>query len=549
MTPRSLSALLILTQATQSIGFVAPRLASWQPYLQASSKLQLRVAAAPVVQARTPLRPSAVPPPPAGGAPPRGGLALSAGGLLATLVFSSSALSMAGTLATVSASFAAVFSFKLAKELSNLGVSKASVQQTVKNTFTATANLGVRTAVSLGVAAAYAVASVVSLVVWLLTRLGESVLFVAELTNRLKPSPDAPSPYPQLDTSGVVPAQPALASDAPPPASSTPSKPSPYLPRGFTPPSAAASPAARPADAAPASPQPMDYRNAASASAAYAAAQRGIPSSEAPPPPPPPPEEQVDSRDMGRALAIEQMLQRSSKAAAAARKMEVEKSTELKARQDEAVRKVFEQRRADRLSAPPPTKLSGNGGGPSTDLKSAYRNRGAAPMPTPRPYVRPPAPPPPSPSGGAAPSSYFNFKAAPSKPVAAAPAAARPLPPPPARPPAPPPADPTGKMDLSMAARMRQQRASPAPPPAAPAAPTAASGSFNPYLPRSVKLGGGGAAAAPKPAATPPTPPRAAPAPPPPPAAPAKPASPPTGGGSQWLPRGIKFNNPPSPPN
>ena len=123
MTPRSLSALLILTQATQSIGFVAPRLASWQPYLQASSKLQLRVAAAPVVQARTPLRPSAVPPPPAGGAPPRGGLALSAGGLLATL-----ALVVRTLDGWNSGMFQApVISVQLAKELSNLGVSKASV--------------------------------------------------------------------------------------------------------------------------------------------------------------------------------------------------------------------------------------------------------------------------------------------------------------------------------------------------------------------------------------------------------------------------------------
>ena len=47
---------------------------------------------------------------------------------------------------------------------------------------------------SVGIVVAYAVAAVVSLVVWVLTRLGESVLYVAELTNRLKPSPDLPQP-------------------------------------------------------------------------------------------------------------------------------------------------------------------------------------------------------------------------------------------------------------------------------------------------------------------------------------------------------------------
>ena len=82
-------------------------------------------------------------PPPQGSPPrpPRGGLALSAGGLLATLVLASSALSMTGTIATIAASFAGVFSFKLAKDLSSCGVSKFTVQQTVARTVASTAQV------------------------------------------------------------------------------------------------------------------------------------------------------------------------------------------------------------------------------------------------------------------------------------------------------------------------------------------------------------------------------------------------------------------------
>ena len=157
----------------------------------------------------------------------------------------------------------------------------------------------------------------------------------------------------------------------------------------------------------------------------------------------PPPEEQVDSRDMGRALAIEQMLQRSSKAAAAARRWSREIHG-LKARQDEAVRKVFEQRRLTD-SAPHCRRNLGNGAAinrpPSLPIATAVRPHAAkAVRPTPAPLL-------PSPSSGAAPLFQLSstHEAGRARPLQPNPPAATKLGA------APPPADPTGKMDLSMA--------------------------------------------------------------------------------------------------
>ena len=269
-----------------------------------------RVTAAPVSQQPPPYATAMPPPLGSRPPPPRGGLALSAGGLVATLFVSSSALSMTGTIATIAASFAGVFSFKLAKDLSNRGVSKGTVQRIASNAFTNTAQLGVRGAVSLGIATAYAVASVVSLAVWLLTRLGESVLYVAELTDRLKPSPDATPPYPPFEGESYPDVAPPPAASRPPPATApppqTPAPPtaarSSYLPRGFAPSSSSPPPTA----GEPATPPPRDYRYASTAAAAYANAQRA--SIAGPPPPPAPPSPPADPREVGRQLAVQQML-------------------------------------------------------------------------------------------------------------------------------------------------------------------------------------------------------------------------------------------------
>ena len=52
---------------------------------------------------------------------------------------------------------------------------------------------------------------------------------------------------------------------------------------------------------------------------------------------PPPPAAPTDPREIGRQLAIEQMMSRSSKAAAAARKLEAEKQGILEERQKESL--------------------------------------------------------------------------------------------------------------------------------------------------------------------------------------------------------------------
>ena len=58
-----------------------------------------------------------------------GGLAMSAGGLFATLAAAATSLSATGTIATIAASAAGLFSFKLSKELSERGVDRSAVQQ------------------------------------------------------------------------------------------------------------------------------------------------------------------------------------------------------------------------------------------------------------------------------------------------------------------------------------------------------------------------------------------------------------------------------------
>ena len=55
---------------------------------------------------------------------------------------------------------------KLAKELGSRGVNKGTVARIAAATAASTVQVGVRAVVSVGIAAAYALASVVSLVVW-----------------------------------------------------------------------------------------------------------------------------------------------------------------------------------------------------------------------------------------------------------------------------------------------------------------------------------------------------------------------------------------------
>ena len=72
------------------------------------------------------------------------------------------------------------------------------------NTAAATGTVAVRAVVSLGIAAAYVLASIVSFVVWVLTRLGEAVLYLAEMANRIKPEPgERPSLRQSFDPSSL----------------------------------------------------------------------------------------------------------------------------------------------------------------------------------------------------------------------------------------------------------------------------------------------------------------------------------------------------------
>ena len=412
---------------------------------------------------------------------------------------------MTGTLATIAASFAGLFSYKLAKELGARGVNKGTVGRIAANTAASTVQVGVRAMVSVGIAAAYAVASVVSLVVWVLTKLGESVLYVAELTSRLKPSPDQTYP------------------------------PAGYDPRSF--------PAPAPEPAAPsgygastyesmvanAMPQPPPGGYSSPAAAAYAAAQQrsmGIAPAPAAPPAAP-----SDPREVGRALAIEQMMTRSSKAAAAARRLEAEKSTILKERQDEAVKKIFEQRRADKMKPSPTNRRPQAGIGLAGAAKAASAAAAAAPARPPPPPIqtRPPARPPPPPSSLAAAAAAARSSGNPGGPAS------------------------RGNLDVSLAGRLRQQQGAtraPLPtrapaaraPPSAP--PAAAPSKPSQWLPRGVSTGGRGRGRGAQPPAPPPTA-RGAPQ-----TRAAPPPAPPGGASkaSQWLPRGVKFSSPPPPP-
>ena len=403
----------------------------------------------------------------------------------------------------------------------------------------------------------------VSLLVWLLTRLGESLLLVAELTSRLKPVAEGASPR-YL-----------------PPPYEAPETTLAYVPPAYAPPAPA-----------PASPR-----------FAYNFGGRGVSSAAAAPSPAIAlaPAEEMDPREVGRQLAVEQMLKRSSAAAAASRKVEQAKSEMLQARQEEALRKVFEDKRKDQIgnarsssaaaSQPLSTALkarvlSASSGTPvsarplpnrspsslSPDLKAALRSNATDAAPPSsyfsfRPGNRTPPkagrvpPPPPAPSSPSSPSSLRMASLPRPNSLAAAAAAAKvgtkatvgtvgTV--------AAPPSPPSARHDVSLADRMRRpDNGAAAPTPAAPSSPPPRGLSSPPA-----------AAAAPPPAAPPAVPPPAVPA-----AArqapPSSPEMPKTvgeakqsigigsssrGGGSvsanQWLPRGIKLssNSPPPPP-
>ena len=529
-----------------------------------------------------------------------GALGLSAFGLLVTIMASANLLSMTGLIATISSSVAGLFAFKLTKELSRRGVDRKKVVDTAKSTAVSTARLTVRCAITVGIAVAYAVASLVSgepphpasscrlmpphaasrraprrvpsskprcapmraqvsLLVWLLTRLGESLLLVAELTSRLKPVAEGasprylPPPYEAPDTT--------LA----------------YVPPAYAPPA--------PAPASPRFAYNFGGRGVSSAAAAPSPAIALAP-------------EEMDPREVGRQLAVEQMLKRSSAAAAASRKVEQAKSEMLQARQEEALRKVFEDKRKDQIgnarsssaaaSQPLSTALkarvlSASSGTPvnarplpnrspsslSPDLKAALRSNATDAAPPSsyfsfRPGNRTPPkagrvpPPPPAPSSPSSPSSLRMASLPRPNSLAAAAAAAKVGTKANVGTVAAPPSPPSARHDVSLADRMRRpDNGAAAPTPAAPSSPPPRGLSSPPA-----------AAAAPPPAAPPAVPPPAVPA-----AArqapPSSPEMPKTvgeakqsigigsssrGGGSvsanQWLPRGIKLssNSPPPPP-
>jgi hypothetical protein len=196
----------------------------------------------------------------------------------------------------------------------------------------------------------------VSLLVWLLTRLGESLLLVAELTSRLKPVAEGASPR--------------------------------YLPPPYEAPEP--TPAYAPPAPAPASPRFAYNFGGRGVSAAAAAPSPAVALA---------PEEEMDPREVGRQLAVEQMLKRSSAAAAASRKVEQAKSEMLQARQEEALRKVFEDKRKDQIgnarssSAAASQPLSTALSPPDAALPvTSTLLRGLAAWPSPSPASRMPLP-------------------------------------------------------------------------------------------------------------------------------------------------------------
>ena len=88
-------------------------------------------------------------------------LSVSAAGLAVSLVSASRFLSRTGAIATVIASMAGLFAFKLTKELNTRGVDRGTMKRVVSGS----ASLGARGLMTLGIAVAYCIASALSLMV------------------------------------------------------------------------------------------------------------------------------------------------------------------------------------------------------------------------------------------------------------------------------------------------------------------------------------------------------------------------------------------------
>ncbi|KAL1495811.1 hypothetical protein AB1Y20_016671 [Prymnesium parvum] len=438
------------------------------------------------------------------------GLLISAAGLAATICTAATSLSMTGVSATIFASIAGLFAFKLSKELSLRGVSQSYVQRTARFGL----NVFQRLLVAVGALLVRTLAALVSLLVLILTKLGETVIFLAEVASRIKP--DLLDGHSQTS----------------------------YQPSGYS------------EDSTPFAKEPP----------------RSAPLAPAAPPPPP---TIAEEREIGQRLAMEQMMRRSQ--VASAKRLDPESSSSLKSRQDDAMRKVFESRRADQVpgrpapaSAPPRPR----------NLSAAYRASSTVPRPPPSAIPRPPittAPRPPLTAANRPPLTSAPRPAATSAPRPAAPRPPAATTPRPA--PAPRPAPTATTPPAAAAPPRRPANATAARPAAAAAAPTSASSLFA-FQPST--------APPPPPTAPPPPaapqsrvaaaaarpPPRAAPPPPPPPPSgvvpkpsaaqwlprgatiPTKTASPPAGSGAaprtnaaQWLPRSARQpDNPPPPP-
>lgn len=448
--------------------------------------------------------------------PGTGPLLLSAGGLLTTLLASASVLPALGTIAIVAAASSGLFAFKLSKELNKRGVRSKNVARRVVSTF---ADVTLRVGLGVASVVVYTLAATVSLIVLLLTKLGQAVLSIAEAASRLKPTlPEEQSAYDTEQQRRLAAEYSAMQQQRYAPEYAAPQA------EGYYAAAPAAQPAAQPYVAVPPPPQPAYER-------------------------PPPTEDQESARSMGQRLAVEQMLVRSRGAAAVARKVESEKAALLKTRQQEAGKQIIEARRKaqaegraadwrnkpEAASVPRGGPIGGTPARPPPDAKffeyKTPAGAAARPPPVAKPKPPPPAAPPPSSTLASVARQQSGFGRAPSN-----------LPPRAVRP------KDSSKLDVSLAQASRSRGASP-PPAAAPKNPSA-------WLPRGATIPTKFAPPG-QPVAKPPAAPPAAASPPPPPkakeVAPLEPkltvaeakaqvkSAGAQSAASQWLPRGVKL--------
>jgi len=287
------------------------------------------------------------------------GVLVSAGGLVATFWTSVSALTMTGMLATIAASAAGLFTFKLANELHVRGVDSNIVSRTADGIWQRLIG-GCKSLVYRCVRLlVYCLAALASTIAAVLGIFGSAALTAADVTSRISApldptfarrlSPNSsivatsppPTPSPAEEArrpvdSGMFPLTARVAgvsaetSEQPPP----PSAPRSTSYRGYpAPPSAAVSP---PAGFVPGE--------------TTAVVTSG--------------DDNYES--MGQRLAVEQMLQRSASAAAASKKVDVERADILRAKQQEAVARALSDNRQRRVR-----KMA-------TDSISPYRKRPVA---------------------------------------------------------------------------------------------------------------------------------------------------------------------------